>query len=67
MENIARRKFLNFVAENLSQTTYINIMRQYRSEYKAFDYPELAQRITGKEYAETLNWSNHYGFHRLDK
>lgn len=61
------REFLKFVAENLSKTTYINIMRQYRPEYKAFEYPELARRITGKEYSEALDWAKRYGLQRLDK
>jgi putative pyruvate formate lyase activating enzyme len=58
-------KFLKFVAENLSKTTYINIMRQYRPEYKAFDYPKIARRITRGEYSETLKWAKKYGLERL--
>ena len=60
-------QFLRFVAENLSKTTYINIMRQYRPEYKALEYPDIARRITRKEYADALNWAKQYGLHRLDK
>jgi putative pyruvate formate lyase activating enzyme len=60
-------EFLKFVAENLSKTTYINIMRQYRPEYKAFEYPEIARRISAIEYSQALNWAKQYGLHRLDK
>jgi len=59
-------RFLKFVAENLSKNTYLNLMRQYRPEYKAFDYPKIARRITRKEYEEVLNWAKKYGLHRLD-
>ena len=59
-------RFLKFVAENLSKNTYLNLMRQYRPEHKAFDYPEIARRITRKEYEEVLNWAKKYGLHRLD-
>lgn len=59
--------FLKFVAENLSKTTYLNIMRQYRPEYKAFEYPELSRRIKASEYAEALAWAKKYGLTRLDK
>ena len=59
-------RFLKFVAENLSKNTYLNPMRQYRPEYKAFDYPKIARRITRKEYEEVLNWTKKYGLHRLD-
>lgn len=58
---------LKFVAENLSKTTYLNLMRQYRPEYKAFDYPEIARRIKRDEYEEALNWARKYGLNRLDK
>lgn len=58
-------KFLKFVAENLSKTTYINIMRQYRPEHKAFEYPEIARRIKSSEYSETLEWAKKYGLNRL--
>jgi len=60
-------EFLKFVSKNLSKTTYLNIMRQYRPEYKAFDYPEIARRITSKEYKEALDWAEKYGLNRLDK
>lgn len=60
-------KFLKFVAEELSKTTYINLMRQYRPEHKAFQYPEIARRINNREYEEVLMWARKYGLYRLDK
>jgi putative pyruvate formate lyase activating enzyme len=60
-------RFLKFVAENLSKTTYLNLMRQYRPEHKAFDYPEIARRIKRSEYEEVLGWARKYGLNRLDK
>jgi uncharacterized Fe-S radical SAM superfamily protein PflX len=35
--------FSKWVAGALSKSTYVNIMAQYRVEYKAFDYPEIAR------------------------
>lgn len=60
-------EFLKFVSENLSKTTYINIMRQYRPEYKAPEYPKIARHINRKEYADALNWAKKYGLNRLDR
>lgn len=60
-------EFLKFVAENFPKTTYINLMRQYRPEYKAFEYPELSRRITAKEYNEALQLAKEYGLNRLEK
>lgn len=58
-------EFLRFVAENLSKTTYINIMRQYRPEYKAMEYTKIARRLKRSEYTEALNWAKKYGLNRL--
>jgi putative pyruvate formate lyase activating enzyme len=61
------KELLKFVAEDISKTTYVNIMRQYRPEHKASNYPELSRRITPKEYTEALSWAKQYGLLRLDK
>lgn len=58
---------LKFVAENLSKTTYINLMRQYRPEYRASEYKELNRRITSSEYTEALGWARKFGLNRLDR
>ena len=58
-------EFLKFVANNLSKTTYLNIMRQYRPEHKAMEYPKIARRIDRNEYTEALRWARKYGLNRL--
>ena len=59
-------KLLKFVAEELSKTTYLNLMSQYRPEYKASEHPEIARRIKRSEYDEVLRWADKYGLRRLD-
>ncbi len=59
-------EFAKWVSENLSQTTYVNIMKQYRVEYKAFDYPAIWRRITVREYLEAMEWAESYGLTNLD-
>jgi len=54
------------VAEALPKSTYVNIMAQYRVEYKAFDYPEIARGITAKEFLEAMEWAEKYGLTNLD-
>ncbi len=61
------KEFLKFVSENLPRTTYLNLMGQYRPEYKAFDYPEISRRIKKNEYDEVLKWAKEYGLERLDR
>lgn len=65
--NIAGTKdFAEFVAQEISKATYVNIMNQYRPCYKAFDYPELNRRITNKEYKDAIKTALDAGLKRLD-
>lgn len=59
-------KFVRWVAENLPKSTYMNIMAQYRVEYKAFDYPEISRGITVQEFLEAMDWAEKYGLTNLD-
>ncbi|MDI6756257.1 MAG: radical SAM protein [Thermodesulfobacteriota bacterium] len=59
-------KFVKWVAENLSKNTYVNIMAQYRVEYKAYEYPEIARGITVQEFLEAMDWAKKYGLINLD-
>jgi putative pyruvate formate lyase activating enzyme len=59
-------KFVQFVATKLTRSTYVNIMGQYRPEYKAKQIPELSRRITGAEYAQAMRWAKEAGLTRLD-
>ncbi len=59
-------KFVKWVAENLPKSTYVNIMAQYRVEYKAFNYPEIARGITVEEFMEAMDWAEKYGLTNLD-
>ncbi len=43
---------LKFIAEEISADSYVNIMDQYRPEYRASEFPEISRRITHKEYME---------------
>ena len=59
-------KFVRWTAEALSKSTYVNIMAQYRVDYKAFDYPEIARGITVQEFLEAMDWAEEYGLSNLD-
>ena len=45
---------VRFLSEEISKNTYLNVMAQYHPEYKACCSPELARRITLKEYNEAV-------------
>jgi putative pyruvate formate lyase activating enzyme len=61
------RELVRWVAENLSRSTYVNIMSQYHVDYQAYDYPEIARAITVEEFLEAVEWAQEYGLNNLDK
>lgn len=64
-ENRAGSKnILKFIAEEVSQDTYINIMEQYRPAFQAFKYPDINRRITPDEYKAVLRYAREVGLYR---
>jgi len=60
------KEIIGWIAENLPKDTYLNIMSQYRPMYKAFEYPEIARRLTRQEYSEAVSWAKEAGLTNLD-
>jgi putative pyruvate formate lyase activating enzyme len=60
------KAFVQWVAENLPKSTYVNIMHQYHVDYKAFEYSEIWRAITVEEYLEAMQWAQDYGLKNLD-
>ena len=60
------KEVVRWIATNLPKDTYVNIMSQYRPMYKAFDYPEIARKITIDEYKQAVTWAKEAGLTNLD-
>lgn len=60
-------KIVDFVSKEISRTTYINIMAQYRPCYKAHDIPSLARPISTAEFQEAVELAHQAGLTRLDR
>jgi putative pyruvate formate lyase activating enzyme len=60
------REVIAWIAENLPKDTYFNLMSQYRPMYKAFDFPQIARRITRAEYQQAIQWARQAGLSNLD-
>jgi len=58
---------LDFIAEEVSKNTYINIMDQYYPAHKAYNIPPLNRRITKKEFRKAIVMAQKKGLHRLEK
>jgi putative pyruvate formate lyase activating enzyme len=52
---------INFLADEISQNTYINVMEQYRPTFKAHNYPEINRPITYEEFNEVYQYAKERG------
>ncbi len=59
------KKICQFIAEELSPDTVVNIMDQYRPCGMASKYPPLDRRITPEEYARAVRWAKEAGLTNL--
>jgi putative pyruvate formate lyase activating enzyme len=60
-------KVVHFIAEEVSRNTYINIMTQYRTHYKAHRIPPLARSVSRRECSRALDLAKNSGLSRLDR
>lgn len=58
-------EIVRFIAEEISSDTYINIMAQYRPEYRAREHPPLDRAITRREHEEAVRLAREAGLHRF--
>jgi putative pyruvate formate lyase activating enzyme len=62
------RHVMNWIAQELSPTTYVNLMPQYRPAGKVTgeDHAEIARRVTPAEYEQAVDAARRAGLRRLD-
>ena len=65
-QSAGTKEIMNFLAQEISPDTYVNIMGQYRPEHKASLYPEINRRPTSSEMKEAFRWAKDEGIVRLD-
>jgi putative pyruvate formate lyase activating enzyme len=56
---------MQFLAEEISKDTYVNVMDQYRPCYRAFQHPPLDRGITQDEFEQAMHMTKASGLHRL--
>jgi len=61
------REVVNFLAQEISPYTYVNIMAQYHPCYQAYQVPSLARRITTQEFQEAIDLAYQAGLQHLDR
>lgn len=57
-------RVLRFIRDEISPNTYVNIMAQYYPTHRAWEFPELARRITSEEYKRALSLAQGLGLRR---
>ncbi len=55
---------LKFIAEEISVHSYVNVMAQYRPQYRADEYPEISRQITHKEFLEAIRLAKGFRLYR---
>jgi len=55
---------IDFIADEISTDTYLNIMHQYRPTYHAYKYPKLDRQISSSEYKEVVDYALSKGISR---
>ncbi|MGC8895336.1 MAG: radical SAM protein [Candidatus Bathyarchaeia archaeon] len=51
------KPILSWIAENLGVETRVNVMFQYRPEWRAYEIPELRRRLTREEMEKALHFA----------
>ncbi len=59
------KEIINFLVNNISTNTYLNLMEQYYPSFQADNYPELNKRIDYRNYNELLKFAKEQGL-RID-
>jgi putative pyruvate formate lyase activating enzyme len=61
------QQIVQFLADEVSTDTYLNLMAQYRPAYNASHYPELNRAVTSSEYNAAVKMAKEAGLSRLDE
>jgi putative pyruvate formate lyase activating enzyme len=60
------KQIVQFLADEISRNTYLNLMTQYRPANKASSYPELNRPIATSEYSAAVQMAREAGLTNLD-
>ncbi len=59
------KELLQFISEEISTNTYINLMGQYYPTHEVYKYPELTRRATREEVREAFEYAETLGLDRV--
>jgi putative pyruvate formate lyase activating enzyme len=56
---------MRFIAEEISTNSYLNIMDQFRPEYKAYDVAQLSRPLRMQEWSDAMELAKRCGLTRI--
>jgi putative pyruvate formate lyase activating enzyme len=62
---VGSEEIFKFLSEEISKDTFLNIMNQYYPSYKAFELPEISDRVSRAEYRRVVNLAKKAGLKRI--
>ena len=60
-------KIIEFLADEVSSNTYVNVMALYRPCHRAYDFPAFSRSVTKDEYLEAITLALQHGLKLLDQ
>jgi putative pyruvate formate lyase activating enzyme len=63
-DEASSEKVMDFIVDEVSKDSYVNIMDQYKPTYKADSYPSINRHTSRREYAEVTQYANGKGLYR---
>lgn len=61
------RRVIDFLADEIGEDTYLNLMDQYRPCGRALEFPEIGRRTSSAEWLEAREYALYRGLSRLDR
>jgi putative pyruvate formate lyase activating enzyme len=58
------RELMEFIAQEISPHSYVNVMEQYHPVYRACEFPDISRRITLDEFLEAKKIASKAGLCR---
>jgi putative pyruvate formate lyase activating enzyme len=58
------KELMDFIAGEISPHSYVNVMEQYHPEYQAYQFPEIARRVSLDEFLDARRMTSKAGLYR---
>ena len=65
--NIAcSKEIIDFIVNEVSENTFVNVMEQYRPTFNAHNFPEIDRPVTRQEFSKVYEYAKSRGLRLAD-